>query len=71
MVHSRGGDGKKYLLKGRPIYFGKLSAWVDWYMNGVDGNGDNDRDVVESSVGTGSLKDIVEHPGVYRVSEIN
>ena len=40
-------------------------------MNGVDGNGDNDRDVVESSCGTGSLKVIVEHPGVYRVSEIN
>ena len=54
MIGSRFGDGEEFLLESRPIGFGKLSAGQIWYLNGVGGNGDNNRDVVRSSCGAGS-----------------
>ena len=46
MVGGRGGDGGKFILESRPICLGKLSAGVDWKLNGIGRDGDNDWDVV-------------------------
>ena len=54
VVAGRGGDCEKFLFESRPICFGKLSAGLDWYLDGVGGNGDEHRDVVRRSCGAGS-----------------
>ena len=43
VVRRGGGNGEKFLLEISPICFGELSVGADWHLNGVGGNGDNDR----------------------------
>ena len=42
-------------MESRPICLGKLSVGADWYLNGVRGNGNNDRDVVGGSCGLNTI----------------